>query len=474
MGNQKPQRQRQDPQPNNRSEVPKSLDSERAVLGLILLEPASLDFVIEYGIGLDDFYSEAHRIAFQRMVDLAELARPIDFVTLTQAMQDDGVLEKAGGAGYVSALTDGVPIGTTEGLAEYCRIVKEKSTLRRMIVASENIVARCMSENKNAQEILDAGQQQFFDIAEERIKTKFVSMADAIKQSFGTIELMASGTRKLDGLETGFTDLDGMMGCFRNSELVVIAARPSIGKTTFALNICANASVRNLVPGGFFSLEMSKEQLVMRMLAAEARVDGFKMQTGMVARDDWPKLTSAMGRLAEAPLYFDDSASLTMAELRSKSRRLKAEKKIEYLMIDYLQLITGEGENRTQAVSSVSRGLKALSKELKIPVVALAQLNRAPELRRGLAKPQLSDLRESGSIEQDADAVLFLFRYPDSMDSEEEMPDGATVGLNIGKQRNGPVGDVNLVFLKRILRFENRVKEMGFYDGPRGTNDFEN
>jgi replicative DNA helicase len=447
--------------------VSHNLEAERALLGSVLLDSRALDSSLELGVFPEDLYSQANQLIYQRMIDLAEKSRPIDLVSLSEEINQDGLLEKAGGAGYLSALTDGVPIGSNSSVSEYCRIIKEKSTIRRIINAANNVVARALEGGVDSKELIETGQSQFFEIAEETIKTRFVSFGEAVKSSFGSIDDLMNGRFSLDGVKTGFSDFDLITGCLRNKDLVVLAARPSVGKTALALNIAANAALRLSKSIGIFSLEMSTEQLLLRMLCSEARIDSFRLRTGTNSREDWARMTTAIARLAAAPIYFDDCSSLSLVELRSKARRLKVEKNIDLLIVDYLQLVAGEGENRTQEVSSVSRGLKALAKELGIPVLALVQLSRAVEIRKGVPKPILSDLRESGSIEQDADVVAFLYRLPD----DDPDADGSRVGLNIGKQRNGPIGDGELVFLKRYSRFENKLADSMFDSKAEAAND---
>ena len=434
---------------------PHSLEAERAVLGSVLLDNAALNVILEL-IGKDDFFSESHRLILERMLLLSEKSRAIDLVTLSEELSKEGLLEKVGGAAYLSALTDGVPIGATAAVTEYTRIVKEKSVIRRLINASNNVIARCLEATDDPETLIDLAQSQVFEIAEQKVQSGFIGVRDIVKTSFGTIDVLFDRGQRVTGIETGFVDLDNMTSGLQPGELVIIAARPSLGKTALALNIAAYAAAEHRKVVGMFSLEMSKESLLIRLLCSEARIDSHKLRTGFSSKEDWNKMTRAMGRLAEAPLYIEDTPALSIMQIRAKARRLKAEKGLDLMIVDYLQLVTGHTrfENRTQEVSFISRGLKSIAKELRVPVIALSQLSRAPEERPG-HRPQLSDLRESGSIEQDADVVIFIFRedvYRQAADGAE--PEGKTE-LIIGKQRNGPTGHIPLVFLKPYTRFEN-------------------
>ena len=447
--------------------VPHNLEAERALLGSVLLDNGALNFALEI-LGKEDFYSEAHRLTFEKMTEISEKNRTIDLVTLSEELAKEGLLEKAGGAAYLAALTDGVPIGTMAAMGEYCRIVKEKSTIRRLINASNNTIARCLEGTDDPETLIDLAQSQVFEIAEQRVQGGFTSLRDEVKASLAKINILFDRGQSVTGIETGFVDLDNMTSGFQAGELVVIAARPSLGKTALALNIAAHAAIEKRKVVGMFSLEMSKESLVIRLLCSEGSIDSHKLRTGFSSKDDWNRMTPALGRLSEAPLYIDDTAALSIMQIRAKARRLKAEKGLDLLIVDYLQLVSGDRrfENRTQEVSSISRGLKSIAKELKVPVLALSQLSRAPEQRPGNQRPQLSDLRESGSIEQDADVVIFIFREKkaaqgESSEEEDHLHGGYETHLIIGKQRNGPTGDVPVVFLRPYARFENKVHEGG-------------
>jgi len=439
--------------------VPHNLEAERALLGSILLDNSALNLALE-GVGKDDFFSEAHRITFDKMIAISEKNRTIDLVTLSEELAKEGQIEKAGGAAYLAALTDGVPVGTSVAVSEYSRIVKEKSILRRLINASNNVISRCLEGTDDPDTLIDLAQSQVFDIAEQKVQSGFTDIRDIVRSSFGTIDVLLDRGQRVTGIETGFVDLDNMTTGLQPGELVVVAARPSLGKTALALNIAAHAAIKHRKTVGFFSLEMSKESLVIRLLCSEAETDSHRLRSGFSNREDWNKLTRALGRLGDAPLLIEDTPALSIMQIRAKARRLKMEKGLDLMVVDYLQLVSGQGrfENRTQEVSYISRGLKSIAKELRIPVLALSQLSRAPEQRPG-QRPQLSDLRESGSIEQDADVVIFIFRERKSAEESEAEGEvdrrGIEMRLIVGKQRNGPTGDIPVVFMRPYAKFAN-------------------
>jgi replicative DNA helicase len=450
--------------------VPHNLEAERALLGSVLLDNGALNLALEV-LSQDDFFSEAHRITFEKMLELSEKNRTIDLVTLSEELSKDGLLEKAGGAAYLAALTDGVPIGTSLAVGEYSRIVKEKSLVRRLINASNNVIARCLEGADDPETLIDLAQSQVFDIAEQKVKSGFLNVYEIVKSSFGTIEALLDRGQRITGVRTGYEDLDNLTAGLQPGELIIVASRPSLGKTALALNIASHAATVDNKVVGFFSLEMSKESLVIRLLCSEAEINSHLFRSGFLSRDsDWPKITRALGRLASAPLYIEDTPALSIMQIRAKARRMKAEKGLDLLIVDYLQLVTGHGrfENRTQEVSFLSRSLKSIAKELRIPVVALSQLSRAPEQRPG-QRPQLSDLRESGSIEQDADLVIFIFRErraSEAAEGEGEIDRGGVeTKLIIGKQRNGPTGEIPVVFMKPYARFMSKApeKDQPFY-----------
>ncbi len=434
--------------------APHNLEAERALLGSIILDNGALNLAIGT-VGKDDFFSEENRVIYRKMQELSEKNRTIDLVTLSDELNKEGALEKVHGASNLASLTDGVPIGNYSAVQEYSRIVKEKSLLRRIINVSNNVISRCFEGVDDPEILIDLAQSEIFQIAGDKVQSGFLDVKEIVKSSFGTIDALLDRGQRITGVETGFVELDNMTSGLQPGELIIIAARPSLGKTALALNIAAFAAVEHKKVVGVFSLEMSKESLIIRLLCSEARIDSHKLRTGFTTKDDWNKITNALGRLAEAPLFIEDSAALSILQIRAKARRLKAEKGLDLLIVDYLQLATGHGkfENRTQEVSFISRGLKSIAKELQVPVIALSQLSRAPETGRR-REPLLSDLRDSGSIEQDADVVIFIHRGSASDDGEGEDP-GVLVDLNIGKQRNGPTGPLKLVFLKPYVRFEN-------------------
>ncbi|MGH9325855.1 MAG: replicative DNA helicase [Terriglobia bacterium] len=432
--------------------LPHNIEAERALLGSILLDNAALNVALE-SLKPADFYSEAHRITFQKMVELSEKSRPSELVTISEDLSREGLLEKVGGAAYLASLTDGVPVGSVVSVEQYTRIVKEKSLLRGLINASHNIIARCLEATDDPETLIDLAQSQIFEIAEKDVQSGFYRVQDIVKSSFGTLDVLFDRRQGVTGIETGFETLDNLTSGLQPGELIIVAARPSLGKTALALNIAAHASTHQRKAAAIFSLEMSKESLLIRLLCSEGRIDSHKLRTGFASQEDWAKMTKALSRLADAPVFIDDTPALSVMQIRAKARRLKAERGLDLIVVDYLQLVTGHGrfENRTQEVSYISRGLKGVAKELSVPVLALSQLSRAPEAGKG-RDPQLSDLRDSGSIEQDADMVIFIHRGMSEADSDEQ---GVITELNIGKQRNGPTGPFKLVFLKPYTRFEN-------------------
>ena len=442
---------------------PHNLEAERALLGSVLLDNGALYVSLEL-VSKDDFFSDSHRLIFEKMLELSQKSRTIDLVTLSEELSREGLLEKVGGAAYVAALTDGVPIGVSSTVTEFARIIKEKALVRRLIHASNNVIARCLEGADDPETLIDLAQSQVFDIAEQKTQSGFMDVFQIVKSSFGTIDVLFDRGHRITGVETGFEELDNMTSGLQPSELIVIAARPSLGKTALALNIAAHVAIQDRKKVGVFSLEMSKESVALRLLCSEARIDSHRLRSGFTTREDWSKMTQALGRLAEAPLFIEDTPALSILQIRAKARRLKAEKGLDLVIVDYLQLVTGQtrSENRTQEVSFISRGLKSIAKELRVPVLALSQLSRAPEQRPG-QKPQLSDLRESGSIEQDADVVIFIFRERRAAEEAEDEA-GAETKLIIGKQRNGPTGEVPIVFLKPFVRFEN-LSRSGGVDG---------
>ena len=433
--------------------LPSNVEAERSILGAILLDNAVCNQAIEL-LRREDFFLDSHRRIFDKMVSLTERLMPIDLITLSDELRRAGEFEQIGGATYIASLIDGVP--RTDTIEPYAKLVKQKSMLRKLISASQQIVSLAFEEEDEADVIIDQAEHLIFQIAEDRVRQGFQYIGDVAHRRLEQIEQMAGRPEMITGVPTGFTDFDRMTSGLQRQELVVIAARPSMGKTALALNM-AQYAAKNANVVGIFSLEMSAEQLVSRLLCSEARVDAHRLRTGYLNREEWARLADALRRLCETKVYIDDSAAVSVMEMRAKCRRLKAEHGLDLLIIDYLQLMAGRGriESRQQEVSQISRDLKGLAKELDIPVVALSQLSRAPE-QRSEHKPQLSDLRESGAIEQDSDLVCFIYREEVYNPTDENQ---GTAELIIGKQRNGPTGMVQLAFLKEFTRFENMWRE---------------
>lgn len=428
---------------------PQNLEAEQAVLGAILLDGDALITVMER-IDSDDFYRTSHQHIFEAMVELAQLNEPIDLITLTARLQDKQQLEDVGGVGYLSQLANAVP--TAANVDYYAQIVEEKSMLRRLIRTATQIVSSGYAGEDEVGHLLGEAERRILEISNRRAGTGFVSIRDVLMEVFERVEHLYNHKGGTTGIPSGFPDLDKMTSGFQPSDLIIVAARPSVGKTAFSLNIAQNVGVRAKETVAIFSLEMGAAQLVQRMICAEANVDAGRLRTGHLEHDDWEKLTMAIGTLSEANIYIDDSPSITVADIRAKCRRLKQEKGLGLILIDYLQLIQGRGkpgESRQQEVSEISRTLKQIARELNVPVIALSQLSRGVEQRQD-KRPMMSDLRESGSIEQDADIVAFLYR-DDYYDKETEKKN--IIEIIIAKQRNGPVGTVELAFLKQYNKF---------------------
>jgi replicative DNA helicase len=429
--------------------LPHNLEAERSVLGAVLIHNDAFNYAAQI-IDARDFYRDAHRRIFERMVQLSERGGAIDLVTLKDELQRVGDLEEVGGPAYIASLVDGVPRSTN--IEYYARIVKEKSTLRGLIHAATQIVHKAYDAEDEPSVILDEAEQAIFAIAEDRARVGFMAMRDIVNESLPKIEQLFEHKKLITGVPTGFDDLDQMTRGLQPSDLVIVAARPSMGKTSLVLNMAEHAAMKEHQIVGFFSLEMSKEQLFIRLLTSVAHIDSHRLQTGTIGAREYEALSTAIGRLADAPLYIDDTPGLGVLEMRAKARRLAAEHGLHLLIVDYIQLMQGRGrfDNRTLELAAISRGLKGLAKELNVPVVVLSQLSRAPESRSD-HRPLLSDLRESGALEQDADVVMMIFRpdmYPDFKPEEEN-----TAELIISKQRNGPTGTVHLAFQKSHTRF---------------------
>jgi replicative DNA helicase len=436
--------------PAHERTLPHNAEAERTVLGAILVDSAAFNSAAEV-LTRDDFYREGHRRIFDAMAALAEKSQSIDVVALKDELVRAGALEAVGGAPYLGALVEGVPRITN--VEQWSRIIKEKAVLRSLIHAGNRIVHSCFEADLDAAVLLDQAEKAIFEIAEHRQRQGFVGIREVVKQSFRTIDQLSQSKELVTGLPTGFVDLDERTTGLQRGDLIIVAARPAMGKTSFCLNIAQNAAQRGGETVGVFSLEMSKEQLVLRMLCAEARVDAHKLRTGHLQEKDWARLANAYATLSNAKIFIDDSPVLTPLEIRAKSRRLKAEHGLALVVVDYLQLCSGAGrfENRQLEIASISRSMKALAKELDIPVVALSQLSRAPEARSD-KRPELSDLRESGSLEQDADVVMFIYREEEYKPSDENR---GIAEILVKKQRNGPTGTLKLAFIREFTRFEN-------------------
>jgi replicative DNA helicase len=433
--------------------LPHNLEAERSVLGAILIQNDAFNSAAQV-VDARDFYRDAHRKIWDKMVALSERNEPIDYVTLKEELSRAGELEHVGGPAYITSLADGVPRSTN--VEQYARIIKEKSVLRSLIFSANRIISSAYEAEEDADTLLDGAEKAIFEIAEDRVRQGFVPLRDLVHSSFSTIEKLQQHRGLITGVPTGFVDLDEMTSGFQPSDMIIVAARPSMGKTSLVLNIAQHVGTTTDLTVGFFSLEMSKEQLFLRLLTSEARIDAHRFRSGYLGEKDYSKLSQAMGKLAEARVFIDDTASIGVLEMRAKCRRLMAEHGLNLVIVDYIQLMQGRGrfESRQQEIASISRSLKGLAKELSVPVVCLSQLSRASEARAD-HRPQLSDLRESGALEQDADLVVFIYRA----DQYEKSEDNEGVAeLIVGKQRNGPTGSVKLAFLREYTRFENLAR----------------
>jgi replicative DNA helicase len=435
---------------------PQHIEAEQSVLGGILIENYAINKVMEI-LKPDDFYRESHRKIYEALIVLSERDEPADSITLTNELKNNGHLDSVGGASYVATLIDLVP--TAANIEYYAKIVKEKAILRKLIQTSTEIITQSYEDRGDVEGFLDEAERAIFDISENRVRPSFYPIRDVVKGSFKILERLYEKKELVTGIPSGFKDLDRMTAGFQPSDLIIVAGRPSMGKTAFCLNLAQYAAIEKKTPIAIFSLEMSKEQLVIRMLCSEAHVEGTKLRSGFLSESDWPRLTIAAGNLSDAPIYIDDTAALSVLELRAKARRLKTERGgLGMLIVDYLQLMKGRArvESRQQEISEISRSLKALAKELNIPVIAVSQLSRKTEERTG-NKPQLSDLRESGAIEQDADLILFIYR-DEVYNRSEENPNRGKAEIIIGKQRNGPIGKIELAFLDKFTTFKELYK----------------
>jgi len=429
---------------------PHNIEAEKAVLGGILVSNEKLNVVLSI-IVPEDFYKDAHRRILEKIIRLVDTGRPVDLLALTEELQKSRELEGSGGAAYLSSLMDGIP--KSLNIEYHARIIKEKALLRRLILSSAQIIKSSYDQKEEADQLLDEAQAAILDVAEQRIKPGFVRVGDLTEESLEIIDTLRNRKEAVTGVPSGFRDLDSLTSGFHASEFVVIAARPSMGKTALCLNISQHVALKTDYAAGFFSLEMSKEQVVLRLLCSEAQLDLKKARTGFIGEREFERLKLASEALASAKIFVDETAALSVMEMKAKSRRLKMEHNLDIVFVDYMQLMRPglRLENRTQEMSFISRSLKELAKELRIPVVGISQLSRAPEKNRSKPIPQLSDLRESGAIEQDADVVIFIYR-PEFYNPEDETLQGIAE-VNIAKQRNGPIGKVKMVFLKEYARF---------------------
>ncbi len=440
------------------STLPANVEAERSILGAILLDNFAYNQAAEH-LRTEDFSLDSHRRIYSRMVDLAESSRPIDMITLIEELDRHKDLQAIGDVAYVSSLVEGVP--ERPSIEHYVKIVRDKALLRGLIAAANTAIARASDQADTAEEVLGDAEAAIFQLSEKRIGRGFMGVQEIVRESFGSVDALLQRGQRITGLETHYEKLDELTSGLQRSDLVIIAARPSMGKTAFAMNIAENSAIKDQQVVAVFSLEMSREALLLRLLCSTAEVDAHKMRTGSLWQDDTKKVVRAMEQLAHAPIFIDDTPGISLSEMRAKARRLKQAQggRLDLVIVDYLQLMSGGGkrfENRTQEVSAISRGLKALAKELHVPVIALSQLSRAPESRGGDHRPQLADLRESGSIEQDADLVMFIFREEVYKQDDPDLQGKAEI--LIAKQRNGPTGRLMLAFRKNCTRFETLLE----------------
>lgn len=438
--------------------APQSLEAEQSVLGGLMLDNSAWDKVADI-VAEEDFYRRDHRLIFRAIASLMSHSKPCDVVTLSEWLDVQGLLDEAGGLAYLGTLAKNTP--SAANIKAYADIVRERSVLRQLITVGNEISGSAyQTEGRSTEELLDNAERQVFEIAEQGARSKkgFTAIKDLLVKAVDRIDELFQQDNPITGVPTGWDSFDEMTSGLQKGDLVIVAGRPSMGKTTFAMNIAENAAIKANQPTAVFSMEMPGEQLAMRMLSSLGRIDQHKVRTGKLQDEDWPRLTSAVGILADAPLFIDDTPALTPNELRARARRLSREHGLGLIVIDYLQLmqVHGTKENRTNEISEISRSLKALAKELEVPVIALSQLNRGLEQRPN-KRPVMSDLRESGAIEQDADVIVFIYR--DEVYNEDS-PDKGTAEIIIGKQRNGPIGTTRLTFLGQFTRFENFIHDI--------------
>ena len=435
---------------------PQNIDAERSLLGAVLLDKNAIFKILDI-VGIDDFYRPNHASLFEAMLKLTEKRQPIDVLTLSDNLEKSGKLKDAGGVSYISELV--ADTSSSANIVTYGEIIKRDATLRNLISAGSQIVELAFSEEENADVLIDEAEKMLFSVSQHFLKQDFTPIQDILSQTFERIDELHKNKGKLRGVATGFKDLDNLLAGLQQSDLIIIASRPSMGKTTLSLNIAMNVAIRSKTPVGIFSLEQSKDQLVDRMLVSEAGVDSWKLRTGNLSDNDFPLIGQAMGVLSEAPIYIDDSPMLNIMEMRAKSRRLQAEKNLGLIIIDYLQLMQGKSRsgdaNRVQEISEISRGLKGIARELNVPVIALSQLSRAVEMRHPKI-PQLADLRDSGTIEQDSDVVMFIYRE----DYYEPSTDRKNIAdIMVKKHRNGPIGNIELYFVAEQMKFATIEKQ---------------
>ncbi|MGD8524153.1 MAG: replicative DNA helicase [Desulfobacterales bacterium] len=435
---------------------PQNIEAEQSILSAILIDNNVLLDVIELLTSMD-FYKSTHQKIYSAILDLFDKGEPVDLVTLANHLDEKGQLEDVGGASYLARLVDTVPLAVNA--QHYAKIVASKSALRRLIEKANAIAKRCFKDEGEVDEVIDFAETSIFEVSDRKSKQAFYPLSKLILQNIETLEEKQGNRSLVTGVPMGFTILDNLTSGLQNSDLIILAARPSMGKTALALNIARNAAIESNIPVAVFSLEMSKEQLSLRMLCSEARLDSSRLRGGFFSMDDWRRLTDAAGVLSESPIYIDDTPNISAMEIRAKARRLKMDKNIGLVVVDYLQLMQGRGtaERRDLEISEISRALKALAKELNLPVLALSQLNRMLEQRND-KRPRLSDLRESGALEQDADVVAFIYR-DEIYNPDENNPKKGTADIILAKQRNGPTGEVTLTFLTTYTRFENIAPE---------------
>jgi len=436
---------------------PQNIEAERSVLGSLMLDKDAIIKVANL-VRLGDFYRDDHNLIFEAMIELYDKHEPIDVLSLSNRLEEKNQLDKVGGSSYLATLANSVP--SSSNVAHYAKVVQKKSTLRKLIITASEIVELGYREEEDVEKILDTAEQKLFAISQKYLKQDFVPIRSILEAAFNRIDELHKGDHKLRGIPTGFPDMDSILAGFQKSDLVILAARPSIGKTTLALDLARQIATKEKIPVGIFSLEMSSDQLIDRMLAAESGVDLWRLRTGRLKTgagdDDFGRIGQAMGVLSEAPIFIDDAGSANVMEIRTMARRLQSEQNVGLIIIDYLQLMEGRrgGDNRVNEISEISRALKQLARELNVPVLALSQLSRAVESRSPQI-PKLSDLRESGSIEQDADVVMFLYRE----DREKpDTPNKNIVEVHIAKHRNGPIGRMSLYFNENSTTFKSLEK----------------